>query len=468
MALITLTPGQFAKTPVGRKPGASYKNYLSYVNRRRQAKQPALPMGVSQINRLLTQYLGAGFQSPAVQRRQAIQSVNDAIAQSLGDLRSTTKAEQEQANRQAAAYEGFSKALMGMRAGDAGLIHDLYSGAASDQARFAQGVTGAVGAAASSDAAAQQADVAAATGGMPGYHGTDVGALGMVGNYIGGYLPSASLAENAAYEGVNQLNQGFAGSLRLGLESGAIRQKTLDLQKELAQERAKLARQRPSLVRQALSDVQSGQRSDLATLANVLYLQNTQAKTTADLTGQYQGQDTINTYRDANGVLRNYNPNTHIVKTSRNGTQFLAPLPVPKGSSSSTPRDPKTGLTPSQTATQNRMRQEALQQGRSNMLKALQNKKGPLWNQPDPLLGSLGKATPRSYAAAKKYLMTNYANDLIKQYKGEKQRILAMVEEVLASAGFKRGSGAAASSRQPQTGAPLFPILNPGFPLPSR
>lgn len=40
---ITLTPGQFAKTPAGAKPGATYQSYLKFVNARRAANPPPAP-----------------------------------------------------------------------------------------------------------------------------------------------------------------------------------------------------------------------------------------------------------------------------------------------------------------------------------------------------------------------------------------------------------------------------------------
>lgn len=40
---ITLTPGQFAKTPAAAKPGATYQSYLKFVNARRAANPPPAP-----------------------------------------------------------------------------------------------------------------------------------------------------------------------------------------------------------------------------------------------------------------------------------------------------------------------------------------------------------------------------------------------------------------------------------------
>ena len=465
MALITLTRDQFLK----RKPKGDYSSYLKYIGNARAGRpvgqgvgpQVQLPMNPNAVNQFILKNLTSGYLNPKQQRQQAVQSVNDSIKAALAELREPAAAAQLQANRQANAYEGFAQTLAEARRSDADYVRDLYRGAADDQALFASGITGAVGNAARSDAAAQQADVQAATGQGPGYVGTDIPSMQGVGYYLGGQLPSGRLAENAAYASQDMLRQGLASASRLALEGAGMRQKSIDLQSDLAKARAKLISGKPAAIREAMKGLSDDQRANLATLANVAYLQNTQAKTTADLTGQYQGQPTIDTYTDSKGVVRHYNPNTHIVKTSKNGTQFLAPLPVPKSTSSTTKN--AAGFTPSQQATQTRMRNEAIQGGRKAMLTAAQNKSGPLYNAPPSFLQGIRPPTPKSYAEAKAYLMTQYANDLIKQYPGERARILQTVEEVLAAGGFKR---AAATKAPAAAGGGLFGALNPLFPVP--
>jgi hypothetical protein len=450
MPLITLTPGQFTK----KFPEGKYTNYLSYLAKHGKprgmphatptGKLVDLPMSPDVVNKALLANVVAGGLDPKQMRQQATQTVNDTIRAALGDLRGTTAAAQKQATDQARAYEGFAKMLAQERRTDAGYVQDLYRDAASDQARFASGITGAVGDAARADAAAQQADIAAATGQTAGYHAPDPGAMQSVGYFLGGQLPAARLSENAVYAGENALRQGLASASRLGLESAGLRGKSMDLQAELARQKSKLIAGRAPAIREAMKGISDDQRANLATLANVLYLQNAQAKTTADTLGTFQGQPTVDTYVDAQGRTRKYNPNTHTVKTSKNGTQFLAPLPAPV-SSSATPRN-AAGLTPSQQATQDRALNKALQAGRSGMLSVLGDKKGPLYNQP-PFQSSFIQPTPKSYAQARAYLMTNYANDLIAQYPEQEARILQTVDEVLASRGFAKGS----ATRKPKS-----------------
>jgi hypothetical protein len=282
-------------------------------------------------------------------------------------------------------------------------------------------------------------------------------------NYLGGYLPSANLAENSAYASADARAQAMAGATRLALGSADVRAKSVELQAELARDRAKLIAGKPAAIREAMKGLSDDQRANLATLANVLYLQNAQAKQTADALGTYQGQPTTDTYIDAQGRTRKYDPDRYVVKTSKNGTQFLAPLPVPKSSSTTTRN--KAGLTPSQVATQKRMREQTLQSKRSTMLAAAQNPKGPLYKRPAIDLGEFTPPTRRSYSEARQYLMTNYANDLIRQYPGERARILQTVDEVLASAGFKKR---AAAKTPPASGGSLFGALNPSFPAVPR
>lgn len=467
MALITLTRDQFLK----RKPKGDYSNYLKYVNKARAGRpvgqgtgqQVQLPMDPAYINKLLLQNVGTMFPNPKQQRQQAIQSVNDAIKSALGDLRGTTAAEQKQATDQARAYEGFAKWLAGQRVADSAADQAIYSQQAQAQSHFADSLMGGIGQAAQASADANVRDAQAAAGTGAGYHGPNVQSLVGVGEYLGGYLPSANLSDNAAYAAANARAQGIAMAGSLGLQGAGMRQKAVDLQAELARERAKLIAGRPAAIRSALKDSGDTTRANLATLANIAYLQNTQAKTTAEQTGQYQGQDTINTYRDKNGVIRNYDPSRYTIHYNKDGSGFLVPLPVATGAGKG---KNKNGLTPSQQATQDRMRNEALQTTRGSMLTVVQNKKGPLYNKPKVDLGEFTPWTPKSYAAAKTYLMTNFANDLIKQYPGQKARILQMVEETLSAGGFKKGSGAAAGSRVPQTGNPFFPFpsVQPGMP----
>jgi len=139
---------------------------------------------------------------------------------------------------------------------------------------------------------------------------------------------------------------------------------------------------------------------------------------------------------------------------------------VPKSTSTTTTKN-QAGFTPSQQATQDRMRNEAVQGARADMLKVVQSKTGPLYKRPPIDLGEFTPPVRKTYAEARQYLLTNYANDLIRQYPGERARILKSVDEVLASAGFKKR---AAAKSPPASGGSIFGALNPGFlpKVPSR
>jgi len=473
MALITLNRSQFLK----KRPKGDYQSYLRYLGTQRagiphgapQGKLVDLPMNPAAVNKVLLQNVMSGALNPKQMRQQAVKSVNDAIKAALGDLRGTTAAAQKQANDQARASEGFGRYLADARVADAGQIQQLYGDAAAQQAQFAQGLTGAVGSAAQASDAANQADIAAAAGGgaVAGYHAPDPGQMANIANYVGGYLPSANLAENAAYAAADTRAQALADAARLGLEGAGMRAKGVDLQAELARKRAELVAGKPAAIREAIKGLSDDQRANLATLANVLYLQNTQAKTTAEQLGTFQGQPTINTYRDKQGRLRQYDPDRYQVKTNKDGSQWLAPLPVPKSPSSSTTTKNQAGFTPSQQATQDRARNKAVQGARGNMLTVAQNTGGPLYKRPPIDLGEFTPPVRKTYAEARQYLLTNYANDLIRQYPGERARILKSVDEVLASAGFKKR---AAAKSPPASGGSIFGALNPGFlpKVPSR
>lgn len=405
-----------------------------------------LPMSPAKVNQLLISNLTSGYLNPVQMKKKATQSVNDAINAALADIRGSTRAAQLQATNQAKAYEGFGQAIGAMRTADAAADQRLYQGAADAQARYAANLTGSVGDIADAGAAAQQRDIAAIGGDPSAMQRLNPEAMRNVGNYLGGVLPAGTLAGNAVAAAVNDRNQGVASAERLGLEGAAMRQKTLDLQKELALARTKLTSGRPAAMRDAMDAIGDDQRSNLATLANVLYLQNTQAKTTADLTGTYQGSPTINTYTDAQGRIRNYDPGKYEVHTSKNGTQFLKPLPVPPSAGKNA-----QGLTPAQVLTANRARATAMKSYRSNMLGTLQSKSGPLWQQPSALMQGITPPSRKSYSTARKYLVDNYAADLIKAYPKYRADILRTVDQVLASSGWVKVP--TKKPRQPYPGA---------------
>jgi hypothetical protein len=206
-----------------------------------------------------------------------------------------------------------------------------------------------------------------------------------------------------------------------------MRQKTLDLQKELALSRTKLTSGRPAAMRSAMDAIADDQRSNLATLANVLYLQNTQSKTAAEL-----GINAADTYTDASGVTRNYDSSKFVVKYRPNGAQYLAPLPGTNGGKNA------QGLTPGQVATANRARATAIKSTRANMLTTLQSQTGPLWKQPPSYLQGIQDPRRKSYSTARKYLVDNYAADLIKQYPKQRVAILSMVDQVLKASGWSK------------------------------
>jgi hypothetical protein len=382
-------------------------------------------MSPDKVNRLLISNLTSGYLNPAQMKKKAAQSVNEAINAALADIRGSTRAAQLQATNQARAYEGFGKAIGGMRTADAAADQRLYQSAADAQARYAANLTGSVGDAADASAAAQQRDIAAIGGDPATMQRLNPEAMRNVGNYLGGVLPAGTLAGNAVATAVDTRNQGVASAERLGLEGAAMRQKTLDLQKDLALARTKLTSGRPAAMREAMDQIGDDQRSNLATLANVLYLQNTQAKTASEV-----GINEADTWTDAKGITRNYDSSKFQVKYRPNGAQYLVPLPG-TGSGKNA-----QGLTPGQVATANRARATALKSNRANMLTLLNNKSGSLWKQPPALLAGVQAPTRKSYSTARKYLVDNYAADLIKQYPKYRTEILRQVDQVLASSGW--------------------------------
>jgi|SRR5215831_212221 len=261
MAAPLLTPAQFARTPVGQKPGASYHGYVSYVTQTRAARAAAAmnPM---------TRFYNALKAAPGLAKTDVTQQINAALA---GE-RASTKIAQDQANRQAARAQAAAQ-------GVADLTGKYWQGASQLYGALGSSLTGAVGDAQRAQAAKTAADVAQATGGQSQLSTMDLGGLHNTEQYGDVLLPATSMGEEAAL-------QSRSAGAQINAIADQYRQKTIDAQTALTAKRAALEAQRPSLYTAALTARQNAARSDLQALTSAGYI-NTQIRNMqAGITGR--------------------------------------------------------------------------------------------------------------------------------------------------------------------------------------
>src|SRR5215471_3448175 len=250
MAPPLLTPAQFARTPVGQKPGASYHGYVTYVTQTR-AKRAAAQTAAA--NNPMTAFYGALKAAPGLARTDVTQQINAALA---GD-RAATKAAQDQANRQAERAQAAAEGLRDLTYTDPQRIRDDWASTAHFYGALGTGLTGAVGDAQRAEAAQAAQGVGQATGeGAPARANIptmDLPALHNTLQYADVGLPASSMAEEANNQLAAAAARRAANIQGVSSIADQYRQKTLDMQHDLAAKRAALEAQRPSLYSSALT-----------------------------------------------------------------------------------------------------------------------------------------------------------------------------------------------------------------------
>lgn len=270
-----LTRRQFANSAVGKRPDANYAHYVKYVTKTRAARATA------KMNNPLLGFQQALKSAPG----QAKGDVNAQIQAALAGYRATTKAAQQQAMQQSTRAQGFATALSKLSAPSAEQTAATYNEAADRMRAFGTGLTGQVQADQQAEAARTAQQVAQSTGGLGRLVGYDPDAARNAAQYSGVVIPGQSLVEQAANAKTEQQWLNAANAAGIGTIAQQYRQKTTDLQSQLAEQRATLEAQRPKLYSEALTSRQTAARNNLSTLIQAQYLGSSLRKTGAEITG---------------------------------------------------------------------------------------------------------------------------------------------------------------------------------------
>jgi hypothetical protein len=267
-----LTPAQFKKTAAAQKPGASYSGYRNWVTRTRASRAASrAPSVMPTFQGLLTPQ----------QVAQAKATVDTQIGSSLAGMRASTRAEQEQANRQAARAQSYAMALGSLTKNDPSQIADQYRASADRMKDYGTGLSGAA-------LEAQQADSAQVADRMknlgiekaPGSY--DLNSLRNTALTLGTIIPGENTENEAARAFATAESARQGGIHQVGDIAQQYLAKTTDAQTALAAKRAELEGQRPQLIQSALTAASDNQRQQRALDVQIGTLQLQNAKTLAD------------------------------------------------------------------------------------------------------------------------------------------------------------------------------------------
>ena len=246
------------------------------------------------IQSLINRY-AASMLSPAQMRKQARRETNLATQDSLRDLRSTYQRERERTLREQYAQGTYAGMLRGFGApgsAEAQSIRDAYARAAGLNERFSQGLiesTTGQQAADVATSAAQNAQLAGYEG--PPIPGQDAGVNASVLSYLNS-LPKGTFAAQAEARAAGLQSAGAAAASPFALREAQLGQTLREMQDKYLMARHDIDVGRASDFQKALAGLRESGRGDLSTLINAMYLQNTQAKDIAALTGTYKGKPT--------------------------------------------------------------------------------------------------------------------------------------------------------------------------------
>lgn len=231
----------------------------------------------------ITNRLIAGMLTPKQLQTQAATNVDAQIKIALAGMKSTSDATQAQLRQQEDRAHGYALALGSLRDMSGIQTEADYQNAASRIQGLGTGLTGTVAdaqQAAANDAASR---IAAATGGLGTAKGLDVAGLRNVAQYTGVAVPATNLYEEAASQAAQaRLQQDMRGQQVENLAADYRAKEATGLA-DLQRQETQLQTTRPSLYQTALSGLQGGGRSDVATIISALALQNTAAKTPSEI-----------------------------------------------------------------------------------------------------------------------------------------------------------------------------------------
>lgn len=451
-----LTPQQFAKNPAALKPGASYAGYVRYVNRTRANR--AAQRAVNPLSTFISDYQ-ASLPTAAQQQQQAQQNVNQQIALQIAGAKAAQELADKKLAQQGKRAQGFALALGSLTQPSADQVKASYQEGADRLRAYGTGLTGVAAEIQQRTADQAAAHVAEITGGGVGTPtGLNVEQQRNTNQMLGTVIPGVTLEQQALSAVSEARNQ--AGARAQGIENIAQGYvgKQADLASELAAKKAEIQATRPALIAQAIEAARSGSRQDMATLISALALQNTTENTQSliNTRGKTAGATVTNAQTGqlkVTGVDRKtgaalpgfYYPNA-AAKAARTPQKVPANMHVdPKNPYKLLPNKP--GGAGSATATTKAV-QQIIKTSNGQVQKVVG---GPPYIKPqDAIEKKFGDPpTPAlSYAEAKRRLLNAYVP---KQYQSD-PRVIGMIDDALASVGYKPVTAKPKSGKKPPMG----------------
>jgi len=254
--------------PASKRKG--FRNYKGYLNWWNQTVKPRLARGTAaggpkgattRINQVTGQVeRTAGVDNSAVKQAELIAA--GLLDPQLAAINRAIEASQRQEMARAEAFKGVSAALAQYTGNVPGAIQAAYQGAADRTAAYAGGMTGALRE--QTAAAAQQAGQTIAQIGAQGLPAvsSEGGALANVGYYLGGQLPAANLAAEAASRLAEVSTMRAAGGAALAEQALQSMRATREETEELRMRGLDLERTRPAEVQKALASLRSESREE--------------------------------------------------------------------------------------------------------------------------------------------------------------------------------------------------------------
>lgn len=271
-------------------------------------------------------------QSPAQLRKAAHSSVMDDINASIAANNAGISTQNALLDRQAKRAQGFASALGTLTKPDPSAVLAQYREAADRMSAYGTGLTGAVADAQTKANETANQNVHGLLGeGAPAVAGYDPAAIRNAATMTGVVIPGSEL-EQRALDAAARASYGRAASVsNVGQIAQEYLQKQDDLQNEIAGKNAALQAQRPILERQALAELQKGQRQDLATMLSAAGLLNT-TESTKSLINYRKAQTQVVKEKNKPGVFSATNSNSTGYKTDTLGNPIrvggsLVPMP---------------------------------------------------------------------------------------------------------------------------------------------
>jgi hypothetical protein len=260
--------------------------YKDSKGRRTMKGQYQKQFGTGGLGPILANYY-SGILSPGDQRKQARKDTNLAIQDSMRQLRTTYQQERERTLREQYAqgqWAGLLKGYGGEGSGGAGAIRDAYATAAGLSSKAGQGFIDSTTAQQGANVDAANADAA----NLAGYNGPnvmpDAGANASVLSYLNS-LPAGTFAADAEREATGLGSASAKAGSEFAFREAQLGQALREMSDKYTMGVKDVQSKRGGMFQDALKGLQESGRGDLATIINAMYLQNTQDKTMADITG---------------------------------------------------------------------------------------------------------------------------------------------------------------------------------------